>query len=161
MFDLVFSLIWMFFGSIFIGVFFNASNFLAYRFNHVYFSMTLLYTAVFMASNMCVLESIMHGRYNGFGCCNWIAIIVFLAMSTVTVCFMRQQKMVDDNQWLRRMITQHSTALTTSYKIKESSQSFKIRQLATNIINTQQFEIELMKKLLKENMDNKNKNKSR
>ena len=55
---------------------------------------------------------------------------------------------MNDEQWLRRMISHHSTALTTSNKIVKRTSNEKIRNLANEIIETQEREIELMKKLL-------------
>ena len=46
------------------------------------------------------------------------------------------------------MITHHSTALTTSYQIINNTNDEQIKQLAKDIINTQEREIKLMKSLL-------------
>jgi uncharacterized protein (DUF305 family) len=46
------------------------------------------------------------------------------------------------------MIEHHSMALLTSEQILEKTQSEKIRKLATNIVDTQQAEINYMKQLL-------------
>ena len=56
--------------------------------------------------------------------------------------------MVNDNNWLKRMISHHSTAITTSNQIKLRTKNKKIRELANNIITTQKYEIDLMKKLI-------------
>ena len=46
------------------------------------------------------------------------------------------------------MISHHSTALTTSHKIKNKTQNLELKQLAEDIINTQEKEISQMKQLL-------------
>ncbi len=56
--------------------------------------------------------------------------------------------MVDDNQWLKRMISHHSTALTTSEKIRERSKNKQVIKLADEIIDTQEREIKQMKNLI-------------
>ena len=56
--------------------------------------------------------------------------------------------MVNDKQWLRRMISHHSTALTTSHKIYNKTDNIQLKELANEIINTQEREIELMKSML-------------
>ncbi len=61
---------------------------------------------------------------------------------------LRQQAFVNDNQWLKRMISHHSTALTTSYKIKEKTDNEQIKKLAEDIIKEQEEEIQLMESLL-------------
>jgi uncharacterized protein (DUF305 family) len=55
---------------------------------------------------------------------------------------------VDDEQWLKRMIGHHSTALTTTHKIKKKTKNDKIKKLAKEIIDAQEQEIQLMKSLL-------------
>ena len=56
--------------------------------------------------------------------------------------------MVSDKEWLKRMISHHSTALTTSHKIKERTKDKKIKRLAEEIIETQEKEIKIMKSWL-------------
>ena len=56
--------------------------------------------------------------------------------------------MVTDQQWLRRMISHHSTALTTSHKVNEHTTNNEIKQLSKEIIDTQEREIKYMKQLL-------------
>ena len=144
--DLKNSLLWMFFGSIFIGLIFNAMNILANSYNDLYFSLTLLYSALFMASNMCLLEIVMY--YNHTGIFPVMLFTFFLILSVVIALMLRQQFMVDDKQWLRRMIGHHSTAIQTSEKIKDRTKDPLIRDLATDIIRTQKEEIHLMKGML-------------
>lgn len=77
-------------------------------------------------------------------------LIIGVSMSILTTLFiLRKQIFVDDHQWLRRMISHHSTALTTSEIIKQKTKNPKLRKLAEEIIDTQNREIELMKNLLK------------
>ena len=66
----------------------------------------------------------------------------------VTIFLLRKQFMVNDREWLKRMISHHSTALTTSHKIVERTENEKVRRLAEDIIDTQEREIKLMKSLL-------------
>ena len=35
----------------------------------------------------------------------------------ISIILLRRQLLVEDKQWLKRMISHHSTALTTSHKI--------------------------------------------
>ena len=55
---------------------------------------------------------------------------------------------VNDKQWLLRMISHHSTALTTSHNIYNKTKNPKLKQLAKEIIGTQEKEITLMKSML-------------
>ena len=61
---------------------------------------------------------------------------------------MRKQILVNDKQWLRRMIPHHSTALTTSNQIMKKTKDKKIKKLANEIIETQEREIKLMKDMI-------------
>ena len=144
--DLVYSLKWMFVGSVIIGMFLNGMNVLAYRLDDLYLSNTLIYSAFLMASNMCILEIFMHHNYSGHFDTNLF--IFFLIFSIFLVVSLREQYCVDDKQWLRRMIGHHSTALTTSHKINERTKNKEIKRLSSDIILTQEKEIKLMKKLL-------------
>jgi hypothetical protein len=137
----------MFFGSIIIGIFLNGMNVSAYDISHLYLSATLVYSAILMASNMCILEVLMH--YSHSGNLNMSMLLLFILMSAILVVMLREQFLVDDNQWLKRMISHHSTALTTSHKIRERTKNEKVRKLATNIIKTQEEEIKLMEDLLR------------
>ena len=145
--DLYGSLKWMFFGSIIIGVFLNGMNILAYRFDDLYFSAnTLIYSALLMASNMCILEILMfytHSKKFNLG-----LFALFLLLSLIFVYMLRDQFLVDDDAWLKRMISHHSTALTTSHKIIERTKNEKIKIIANKIIETQEKEIKIMKGLL-------------
>ena len=61
---------------------------------------------------------------------------------------LRQQVFVSPKQWLKRMISHHSTALTTSHKIYNKTSNPKLKKLAKEIIDTQEKEIQLMKTML-------------
>jgi len=62
---------------------------------------------------------------------------------------LRSQLFVDEEQWLKRMVSHHSTALTTSNIIHNRTRDQKIKNLSSEIIITQMREIELMKSYLK------------
>ncbi len=141
--NLNYSLKWMFVGSIIIGLYLNGMNILAYRFNDLYFSSkTLIYSGLLMASNMCILEVFM--SYNHSGKFDVNALLLFVSMSVILVLMLRNQFLVSDNDWLKRMISHHSTALTTSHNIVKITKNKKLKKLAKDIIDTQEKEIALM-----------------
>ncbi len=96
---------------------------------------------------MCIVEILMY--YHHSGKFSMTTFLLFLTFSIVCVFLLRNQFLIGDNQWLKRMISHHSTALTTSHKIKERTKNAKVRKLADEIIETQEREIKLMKSLLK------------
>jgi len=136
----------MFIVMVIIGVLFNPMNILAYRFSDLYISQTLFYGALLMASNMIWAHEIVH--YLSTGHFNMLVFSVGIMLSSGISISLRQQLLVDDKQWLRRMIGHHSTALTTSHKIYNKTSNLKLKNLAKEIIDTQEKEIQLMKSML-------------
>ena len=137
----------MFIVMVIIGMLFNPMNILAYRFSDLYISQTLFYGGLLMASNMIWAHEIVH--YLSMGHFNMLVFSIGIILSIgVSILLLRQQLLVDDKQWLRRMISHHSTALTTSNKIYKKTSNSKLKKLAKEIIDTQEKEIQLMKSML-------------
>ena len=130
-----------------IGMLFNPMNILAYRFSDLYISQTLFYGGLLMASNMIWAHEIVH--YLSIGHFNILVFFIGIILSIgISILLLRQQLLVDDKQWLRRMISHHSTALTTSHIIYNKTSNLKLKKLAKEIIDTQEKEIQLMKSML-------------
>jgi hypothetical protein len=137
----------MFIVMTFVGIFFNPMNILAYNVNDLYLSLTLFYGGLLMASNMLWAHEIVH--YFSMNMFNIQVFLLGIILSTIISIFLlRNQLFVDDNQWLKRMISHHSTALTTSYNINNKTKNNRIKLLSQEIIDTQKREIQLMKKLI-------------
>ena len=137
----------MFIVMVIIGMLFNPMNVLAYRFSDLYISQTLFYGGLLMGSNMIWAHEIVH--YLSMGHFNMLVFSVGIILSIgVSILLLRQQFLVDDKQWLRRMISHHSTALTTSHKIYNKTNNPELKKLAKEIIDTQEKEIQLMKSML-------------
>ncbi len=135
-----------------IGLLFNPMNILAYRYSDLYLSKTLFYGGLLMASNMIwgheIIHYLSHGmKGRGHFNISVFSLGVFLSIGVSTL-LLREQLSVDDDQWLRRMIPHHSTALTTTHKIYNRTSDPKIKDLAKEIIETQEKEISLMKSML-------------
>ena len=136
----------MFIVMVIIGMLFNPMNILAYRFSDLYISQTLFYGGLLMASNMMWGHEIVH--YLSMGHFNMLVFSFGIILSIGVSILLRQQLLVDDKQWLRRMISHHSTALTTSHKIYNKTNNPELKKLAKEIIDTQEKEIQLMKSML-------------
>jgi len=137
----------MFIIMVIIGMLFNPMNILAYRFSDLYMSQTLFYGGLLMASNMMWAHEIVH--YLSIGHFNMLVFSVGIILSIgVSMLLLRQQLLVNDKQWLRRMIPHHSTALTTTHKIYNRTNNPKIKELAKEIIDAQEKEIQLMRSML-------------
>lgn len=137
----------MFIVMVIVGILFNPMNILAYRFSDLYLSHTLIYGGLLMASNMMWAHEIVH--YLSMGHFNVVVFSIGIILSiSVSIVLLRQQLLVHDKQWLRRMIPHHSTALTTSHKIYNNTNNPKIKKIAKDIIDTQEQEIQIMKSML-------------
>ena len=138
----------MFFVMMLVGISFNPMNVLAFRLNDLYLSLTLFYGGLLMASNMIWAHEIVH--VIAMGKMNYKLFIFGILLSiTITILLLRKQFMVDDNQWLKRMISHHSTALTTSHNIYKKTNDPRIKKLAKEIIDTQEREISEMKSMIR------------
>jgi hypothetical protein len=131
---------------ILVGMAFNPMNMLAFRIEDLYLSLTLFYGGMLMASNMIWAHEIIH--YLSMGHFNPNIFVIGLLLSVGITIILRKQLLVDDKQWLRRMISHHSTALTTSHNIYNKTNDARIKQLSKDIIETQEREIALMKSML-------------
>ena len=137
----------MFIVMFFVGILFNPMNILAYRIDDLYLSLTLSYGGLLMASNMIWAHEIVH--YLSMGHFNMTVFSIGIILSLFVSLFLLQQQLfVNDEQWLKRMISHHSTALTTSKNIYNKTKNNKIKNLANTIIKTQEKEIKLMKKMI-------------
>lgn len=139
----------MFLVMVAVGMAFNPMNVLAYRIGDIYISLTLLYSGLLMASNMMWAHELVH--YLDHGMFNpivfWIGALLSLVVS---VMLLREQLYVNEDQWLRRMIGHHSTAITTSHQILgRSDTSPAAKKLASDIVAAQEKEIAQMKGMLR------------
>ena len=129
-----------------VGMLFNPMNMLAYRFNDLYISLTLFYGGLLMASNMIWSHELVH--YFSMGHFNSKMFMIGIILSIFCVLLLRSQFLVNDKEWLKRMISHHSTALTTSNKINKTTKNKHLKTLSNDIIKVQEDEIKLMKSLL-------------
>jgi len=137
----------MFIIMVIIGILFNPMNILAYRFSDLYISLTLFYGGLLMASNMVWAHEIVHVL--SMGHFNVLVFLIGIVLSiSVSILLLRTQLLVDDKQWLKRMISHHSTALTTSHIMYNKTDDPRIKKLTKEIIDTQEKEIQLMKSML-------------
>ncbi len=131
----------------FVGLLLNPMNILAYRLSDLYLSITLIYSALFMASNMLWSHQIVH--YLSMGHFNSRIFTLGICLSFLFVVLLRTQLFVNDENWLKRMITHHSTALTTTKQLLTKRRyNDNIFRLAKDIITTQEMEILSMKNFL-------------
>ena len=114
-----------------IGISLNPMNLLAFRFNDLYMSLTLFYGGLVMASNMIWGHEIVH--YFSMGKFNKQMFFIGICLAILFTMLLRKQYLIDDKNWLRRMISHHSTALTTSHKVYKKSNDERVKKLAKEI----------------------------
>lgn len=125
----------------------NPMNVLAYDFSHLHLSTTLVLTSCYMASTMIWSHQLVHYLHMGHAHLGVVAVGILLSL--MCVVGLRAQVGVSPQQWLRRMIPHHSTALTTTKRLLQNNQvDDRVYRLAKDIVLTQQQEIDYMQTLL-------------
>lgn len=117
-----------------------------YEIDHVFFSETRTYMALYMGAAMAVVMlAFMAGMYS-----NRKANLAILAVSGLifagSLFLVRSQETVQDVSWMKAMIPHHSIAILTSKRAEISDP--RVRKLADQIIEAQVREIEEMKALI-------------
>jgi hypothetical protein len=105
-----------------------------------------IYMSLIMATLMSLLEIFMHDMYNFMF--SWHYYLFFFVLLIALIFIYKKQLFIDDKNYLEEMIEHHSMALLTSNQIVGKTTDDKVKLLATNIIKTQEREIEQMKLLL-------------
>ncbi len=117
-----------------------------YVWDHVFFSETRVYMALYMGAAMAVIMlSFMLGMYANRNANVAIyagAALVFAA----SLFLLRSQTTVQDVSWMKAMIPHHSIAILTSERAEISDP--RVRKLADGIIEAQRREIDEMKALI-------------
>lgn len=139
---------WRFFAIIFtsITVMLGLMYLNTYALDHVFFSETRTYMAIYMGAVMAIIMlAFMLGMYT-----NRTANIAIFAGSAVifagALFLVRSQSTVDDTSWMSAMIPHHSIAILTSERANISDP--RVRKLADDIIEAQRLEIAEMKALI-------------
>ncbi|MEP7316358.1 MAG: DUF305 domain-containing protein [Sphingomicrobium sp.] len=119
-----------------------------YQIDHVFFSQTRMWMALYMGAAMAaIMLAVMWKMYPGQGA--KIAVMIGSAAAfSVGLGLVRSQATVGDEAWMKAMIPHHSIAVLTSSRahIKDP----RVRELADGIIEAQVREIEEMKLLLRD-----------
>ena len=145
MMNLIYSIVMMFIGS-FLIQYFIMSRIMTNIKEDITKSRGKIYMSLIMASLMSLLEIFMHDIYNFMF--SWYYYLFFFVLLIALIFIYKKQLFIDDKNYLEEMIEHHSMALLTSGEIVGKTTDDKVRLLATNIIKTQEREIEQMKLLL-------------
>src|SRR5690606_5870783 len=119
-----------------------------YAADHVYFSETRAYMALYMGAAMAVVMLLfMLGMYENKAL-NAAILIGSAVVFSLALWLVRSQATVDQVSWMKAMIPHHSIAILTSDRAHISDP--RVRKLADGIIETQRREISEMKALIQE-----------
>jgi uncharacterized protein (DUF305 family) len=114
--------------------------------DHIYLSTTRLYMAVLMVVPMAILMLITMGKMYPNKRVKVAIMTLSAAVFIAALIFLRNQAFISDKAYMKAMIPHHSSAILTSKHadIKDP----EVRQLADQIIKSQQQEIAQMKIIL-------------
>ena len=127
----------------FIMMYFNT-----YKLDHVYFSETRAYMALYMGAGMAVIMLAFMGNMYKKTRINLLVYGLSVVMFAVGIWGVRSQATVDQVDWMQAMIPHHSIAILTSSRA--DIEDPRVRKLADGIIEAQEREIAEMETLIKE-----------
>jgi len=119
-----------------------------YSYGHVFFSEMRLYMTILSTSVMAVvmLSFMLHMLKDKKMNISIVIISVLVFVSSLTL--MRNQTTIDDVDYMEGMIPHHSIAILTSERAKITDP--RVRELADEIIEAQEREIDEMKRLIED-----------
>ena len=107
-----------------------------------------IYISFIMALLMSLVEVGMHDAFNFVISTKYYGLLVPLLI--IFTILYKKQFFVNDKNYLEEMVEHHSMALLTSNAIINKTKNNDIKQLAENIVKTQNKEIEAMNAIIKE-----------
>ncbi|HQX61302.1 MAG TPA: DUF305 domain-containing protein [Burkholderiaceae bacterium] len=117
-----------------------------YALDHVFFSQTRAWMALYMGGVMAIIMVLfMRGMYKNKRK-NTLIVVGSALLFAVSLYLVRSQATVSDQSWQKAMIPHHSIAILTSSHA--SLQDVRVRKLADGIIEAQRREIKEMKWLI-------------
>lgn len=118
----------------------------SYAIDHVFFSETRAYMALFMGAVMAIIMlGFMLSMYTK-PAVNIAIVVGSVIVFSASLWLVRSQETVQDVAWMKAMIPHHSIAILTSERADISDP--RVRQLADEIIEAQRREIDEMKALI-------------
>lgn len=128
--------------SMYLTMYFNT-----YSIDHVYFSWTRMYMTAIGIGGMAMVMLLFMWKMYPDKTKNTLIITGSLLMMAVSTLLVRQQVPIGDIKWMKAMIPHHSIAILTSKRAH--LQDPEVKELAGEIIEAQEKEIEEMKRMIK------------
>ena len=117
-----------------------------YQWEHVYFSETRVYMALYMGAGMAVIMLAFMGNMYKKTKLNLMIYGLSVLMFAVGIWGVRSQATVDQVDWMQAMIPHHSIAILTSSRA--DIEDPRVQKLADDIIEAQKREIAEMQALI-------------
>lgn len=117
-----------------------------YQWEHVYFSETRAYMALYMGAGMAVIMLVFMGNMYKKTKLNLMVYGLSVLMFAVGIWGVRSQATVDQVDWMQAMIPHHSIAILTSSRA--DIEDPRVQKLADDIIEAQKREIAEMQALI-------------
>nr|WP_136251530.1 DUF305 domain-containing protein [Ningiella ruwaisensis] len=117
-----------------------------YAFDHIFFSETRFYMAIYMGSIMAIIMLLFMLNMYENKAKNWTILLGSGLVFLVSLFLVRSQSTIADEAWMKAMIPHHSIAILTSERANISDK--RVLKLANEIIAAQEREIKEMKWLL-------------
>lgn len=114
--------------------------------DHVYFSETRLFMALYMGAVMAVIMLAFMGHMLRNRAANVGIVFAATTVFAASLFLLRSQTTVQDVSWMSAMIPHHSIAILTSERADLSDP--RVRDLAQGIVEAQRLEIDEMKALI-------------
>lgn len=141
--DWKYSALYMFVGS-FIIQYFLMSYVMTDSLKNIRNSLGKMNMAIIMGLLMVLLQLLMHNEKM----IKSDIFLLFVFLTILSIVLYRNRILIGDNDFLNEMIEHHSMALLTSKDILKKTKNTEITELANNIINTQEKEIDKMNQIL-------------
>jgi len=117
-----------------------------YALNHVFWSETRFYMALYMGAVMTVVMLAFMLKNYPDKAVNLAIFVGSTVVFAIALFLVRSQTTVQDISWMKAMIPHHSIAILTSERAEISDP--RVRKLADDIIKAQRLEIDEMKALI-------------
>lgn len=118
----------------------------SYALDHVFFSETRTYMALYMGAAMALVMLLFMWKMYGQKAVNFAIIAGSIFLFGTSLYLVRSQTTVQDVSWMSAMIPHHSIAILTSERAELSDP--RVKDLAQEIIRAQELEIAEMKALI-------------
>lgn len=119
-----------------------------YAFDHIFFSETRFYMAIYMGSIMAIIMLLFMLNMYENKANNWTILLGSGLIFVISLYLVRSQSTIADEAWMKAMIPHHSIAILTSERANISDK--RVLKLANEIIAAQEREIKEMKWLLED-----------